>query len=165
MYVAGWFDSRHGDRLAGADTVRVVREPPGEVVGAAEDVRDPYRRPRERPGRREHGLRLPLALAVVGVEERGVVPGESEVDGRGQGIDVRLPDGGDGVLVLVDLDGGRQHIAAGAAGEDAHGDGCLPRGVADLVDDHVEAARAERRAQRLLVVAVGDEVDRARGRP
>lgn len=131
-------DGRHGDRLAGADPLGVVLHTAGEVVVTPEDMGDAHGHMGKVRVGREHRLGLPLALAVVRVEELRVVPGEVVVHGDSAGIHGALAHRGRRVLVLVHLDGGRHHVPAGAPGEDPARDLRLPRGVADLVDDDVE---------------------------
>nr|BBJ50630.1 hypothetical protein SAVMC3_32590 [Streptomyces avermitilis] len=150
-----------GDGLAGAHPLGVVGETAREVVVAAQHMGDAYGGVREGGVRREDRLGLTLALAVVAVEELRVVPGEVEVDGDRTRVEGVLAHRRGGVLVLVHLDRRRHQIPPGAAGEDAAGDRRLARGVADLVDDDVEGARAQRAFQGSLLIAVGDEMNGA----
>lgn len=120
---------------------------------------------RERGVPGEDGLRLALALGVVVLQIGLVVPGQVRADRPGGRVHAFLRHRGvprdgrqGGGSRIVDLDGGRHDVPPGAAGEGADGDRGLHRGVADLVDDHVEGARTEGGGEGGPVVAVDDEV-------
>lgn len=110
------------------------------------------------------GPTLALRVGVGGVGPRGTAGLLPERKRRARGVQGLLGDGY-GVRRGAGGEGGRvvhlhrrgHHVAPGPSGEHPAGDGGLERCVADLVDDHVEVAPAQRRPQPGLVVAVGQE--------